>query len=186
MNIRRYVTTLVTVAGYWFSAETSAAVVHYEVALTGFQEVNASGQFNQGDPDGFGVADLRIDAATFTIEWDFMVANIALPLTGAHIHQNVAGQNGPVVVNFNGQLSGSGFNDPDLANVIANPKDFYVNLHNADFPNGAIRGQIGDPLPAPVPLPAAMWLFGPGLLGLLGIAARKRRRDAWPDTPHPE
>ena len=127
---------------------------------------------------------------SFTVAGDGSVSG-SVSTTGvqgtmAHIHRGARGQNGPVVVNFNGQLSGSGFNDPDLANVIANPKDFYVNLHNADFPNGAIRGQIGDPLPAPVPLPAAMWLFGPGLLGLLGIAARKRRRDAWPDTPHPE
>jgi hypothetical protein len=29
--------------------------------------------------------------------------------------------------------------------------------------------------PEPVPLPAAVWLFGSGLLGLLGIARRKKR-----------
>ena len=29
--------------------------------------------------------------------------------------------------------------------------------------------------PAPVPLPAAAWLFGSGLLGLIGVARRKRR-----------
>ena len=175
MNTRRYIAALVAATGFWLSAEASAAIVHYQVAMTGFQEVGAPNQFNQGDPDGFGVADLRIDTTALTVDWNFMVANIALPLTGAHIHQAVAGQNGPVVVSFNAQLSGSGLNDPDLANVIANPKDFYVNLHNAEFPGGAIRGQIGDPLPAPVPLPAAAWLVGSGLLGLLGMAGRRLR-----------
>lgn len=173
MNMRRYIAVLVAATGFGLSAEAPAAIVHYQVAMTGFQEVNGGGQFNQGDPDGFGVADLRIDTTVLTVDWNFMIANIALPLTGAHIHQGAAGQNGAVVVNFNAQLSGSGLNDLDLANVIANPKNFYVNLHNAEFPGGAIRGQIGDPLPAPVPLPAALWLFGSGLLGLFGVTRRK-------------
>ena len=38
-----------------------AAIVHFQVAMTGFQEVNGGGQFNQGDPDGFGVADLGVE-----------------------------------------------------------------------------------------------------------------------------
>jgi hypothetical protein len=32
-----------------------------------------------------------------------------------------------------------------------------------------------DVIPAPVPLPAALWLFGSGLLGLLGVARRRVR-----------
>ena len=33
-------------------------------------------------------------------------------------------------------------------------------------------------VPAPVPLPAAVWLLGSGLLGLVGVARRKRSGDA--------
>jgi hypothetical protein len=29
-----------------------------------------------------------------------------------------------------------------LANIVANPSNFYVNVHNADFPGGAVRGQL--------------------------------------------
>jgi hypothetical protein len=57
--------------------------------------------------------------------------------------------------------------------ALAHPSNFYVNLHNGMFPAGAIRGQISDPyrvVVEPVPLPAAAWLFGSGLLGLVGIA----------------
>lgn len=32
--------------------------------------------------------------------------------------------------------------------------------------------------PAPVPVPPALWLFGSGLLGLIGVARRKTHRDA--------
>ena len=161
--------------GPWCAGPASAAIAHFQVALTGFQEVGAPFDFGKGDPDAFGVADLLIDSITNTIDWEIAVADLALPLTGAHIHQASAGINGPIVVNFSGQLSGTGLFDPDLASVIANPKGFYVNLHNADFPGGAVRGQLGDPLPNPVPLPAAVWLFGLGLLGLIGVARCKAR-----------
>lgn len=175
VKTKTLVAILVATTGLWCSNPATAAIVHFQIALTGFQEVNAPNQFNNGDTDGFGVADLLIDSGTNTIAWQFSVANISLPLTGAHIHQGVAGTNGPVVVNFNAQLNGAGLVDPDVANVIANPKGFYINLHNADFPNGAIRGQISDPLPpSPVPLPSAAWLFGAGLFGLVGFGRWKR------------
>lgn len=146
-------------------AATHAALVQFIVPLSGSQEFPGP-----GDTDGNGLANLIIDDVANSISWTFTVNNIVLPLSGAHIHQGNAGASGPVVVNFNSQLSGSGLVDADLANVLANPTGFYVNLHNASFPGGAIRGQLA----APVPLPAAAWLFGTGLLGLLGMARRKR------------
>lgn len=176
IKIKTLIAVLAMTTGLWCSSPAVAAIVHFQVAMTGFQEVSAPNQFNNGDPDAFGVANLLIDSSTNTIDWQFSVANLTLPLTGAHIHQGAAGTNGPVVVNFNAQLSGIGLVDPDLVNVLANPKGFYVNLHNADFPGGAIRGQLGDPLPNPVPLPAAVWLLGSGLLGLLGVAQRRGNR----------
>jgi hypothetical protein len=124
------------------AAPADARIRAFTVALDGQQEVNGSGTPNQGDPDGTGTAVLVIDDATNTIDWTFTVANIALPLTLAHIHQGAAGSNGTVVVDFSAQLQGSGLVDADLASVIANPAGFYVNLHNSAFPGGALRGQL--------------------------------------------
>jgi hypothetical protein len=36
------------------------------------------------------------------------------------------------------------------------------------------NGNLMNPTPATVPLPAATWLFGSGLLGLVGMARKKK------------
>ncbi len=142
------------------TAGASGGVTTFIVTLDGFQEVNAGGMPNQGDLDGSGIATLMIDDSVSPpqIDWNFVVNGITLPLTLAHIHQAPAGSNGPVVVDFSAQLSGSGLADADLVNVLANPSNFYVNLHNVDFPGGALRGQI--PAPGSVALVAAAGLMG--------------------------
>lgn len=45
----------------------------------------------------------------------------------------------------------------------------YINVHTPGNRGGEIRGQL-----QVIPIPAAAWLFGSGLLGLIGIARRKR------------
>ena len=111
-----------------------------------------------------GTATLMIDNITNSISWEITVANILLPPIGAPIHQQVAGMNGGDVVNFSGQLSGANLADPDLANLLANPTGFYVNIHNEAFPSGAIRGQLGSPVPAP----AGVLLLATGIAALGG------------------
>jgi hypothetical protein len=139
------------------SLPAGAAVLQFTAILNGQNEINGS-----GDLDGSGVATLLIDDVANTIDWNIVANDIAMPLTGAHIHQGDSGINGPVVVNFNSALAGSGLFDTDLAAVIANPGGFYVNLHNADFPAGAIRGQI---TPGPEPAAAGLMLAGLALVG---------------------
>lgn len=147
-----------------------AALVQFNVPLSGSAEAPGP-----GDADGSGLAAFSIDSATNTISWNITTNNIALPITGAHIHQAAAGVPGPIVVNFNGQLSGAGLVDTDLASVLADTQGFYVNIHNGDFPAGAIRGQFCESIPSPVPVPAAAWLFGSGLMGLVGVMRRRIR-----------
>jgi hypothetical protein len=134
-----------------------AAPVPFAVPLDGFQEVPGP-----ADPDGTGTAFLAIDPVTLTINWDIVVNNIDSPLTGAHIHRAPVGVAGPIVVDFSSQLSGTGLTDRDLADVLANPTGFYVNVHTLPFPAGAIRGQLDLPIPAP----SALGLVALGLLAL--------------------
>jgi hypothetical protein len=103
------------------------------------------------DPDGSGRA--GVDARDSRVCWSASWANIATPTRG-HIHQGAAGTNGPIVVPFfeapNGlpatldSVSGctTGLDPALVRSIRSNPSGFYVNLHNAEFPGGAIRGQL--------------------------------------------
>jgi hypothetical protein len=100
---------------------------------------------NAGDPDGEGSAAVTLNQGQGEVCFDIRVSDIA-PVTGAHIHVGAAGVSGPVVVSFdvpNKGLSGCVNADPGLIKAIRqNPAAYYVNVHNADFPAGAVRGQL--------------------------------------------
>lgn len=153
------------------ASPASAAIDSYIAFLYGANEIPA------GDPDGFGLATLLIDNVANTVSWSILALNIDLPLTGAHIHQAPTGANGGVIVNFAASLTGSGLFDSDLA--LINPGSaagFYVNLHNAIYPAGAIRGQleyVGTATP-PIPEPGTTALMLAGL-GVVGFLVRRRR-----------
>ena len=96
-----------------------------------------------GDIDGAGFATLRLMArrgdVCATVSW----RNIQRP-TAAHIHR---ASDGAVMVDLSGALSdGSGCNTSVSGTVIrainANPRAYYVNVHNAPYPGGAIKGTL--------------------------------------------
>jgi hypothetical protein len=120
-----------------------AALFYFNVPLDGAQEVDASGNPNQGDLDGSGIAELFLDTDTNTISWVIGVTGIDAVIA-AHIHIGDKGTNGVVRIDFSGQLSGTTV-DPDVSLVAADPEGWYVNVHTGPFPAGAIRGQIPEP-----------------------------------------
>jgi CHRD domain len=110
--------------------------------LTGASEVPGP-----GDPDGSGSAQLTLNQGQGEICYELSVSGIA-PATAAHIHIAPAGVAGPVVVGLapptSGSSSGCATVDPELIKAIRqNPENYYVNVHNVDFPRGAVRGQLG-------------------------------------------
>ena len=112
--------------------------------LTGAAQVEAA-----GDPDGSGTAMVTLNTDTGEVSFDLSYANVKLPTAAAHIHRGAAGVAGPVVVPFyaepkdTNRVSGKVTADVALVKEIAaNPAGFYVNVHNADYPKGAIRGQL--------------------------------------------
>jgi len=105
-------------------------------------------EFPPADPDGTGFALITLNAGQATVCWELTVSNIQ-PATAAHIHKAPAGVNGPVVVPLSppttGSSSGCTAADPALiADIIENPEEYYVNVHNAEFPGGAVRGQLSN------------------------------------------
>jgi hypothetical protein len=114
--------------------------------LTGAAEVPGP-----GDPDGSGTAMITLNQGQGEVCWSIHVENITLPATGAHIHVGAAGVAGPVVVPLSppdatGHSAGCTTADPDLIKAIRqNPENYYVNVHTADYPAGAVRGQLTKP-----------------------------------------
>jgi hypothetical protein len=102
-----------------------------------------------GDLDGTGTARLTLNRGTGEVCWDISVAGITLTATAAHIHEAPAGVPGDVVVTLgapgtDGTSAGCTTADRSLVKEIAkNPEAYYVNVHNEDFPGGALRGQLG-------------------------------------------
>lgn len=121
-------------------AAAVAAAKPYLADLSGANEVPPA------DPDGRGTAAVTIDVATGEICVDMRVSNITTAVA-AHIHRGAAGVNGPVVVpltapNTTSAQCVTASPVPLAAEIAANPGGFYVNVHTADYPNGAIRGQL--------------------------------------------
>ena len=115
----------------------------FVVQLTGAAEVPGP-----GDPDGRGRAALTINPGQGTVCYRIEVEGID-PATLAHIHRGGADVAGPVVVTFAPPTDGSSegcVEDLDrelLRDILSNPSGYYVNVHNATFTAGALRGQLG-------------------------------------------
>lgn len=100
-----------------------------------------------GDPDGMGTADITVNPGQGEICYTLTATNIA-PAIAAHIHAAPAGVAGPVVVPLmpptSGTSSACASVSRELAKaIIQHPENYYVNFHNAQYPAGAIRGQLG-------------------------------------------
>ncbi len=134
------VVTLAMVGALAFAVPASSgADPAFWTSLSGAAEVPGP-----GDPDGLGAALLHISSTQ--VCYKLGVVKIA-PATAAHIHAAAAGVAGPVVVALQAPSSGASKAcatvTPALASaIIANPANYYVNVHNADYPGGAVRGQL--------------------------------------------
>ena len=111
------------------------------------QMTGAAERPGPGDPDGSGTAVFRVNPGQGEVSYTLTVRNIA-PANAAHIHRAPSTDPGPIVVSLaaptNGSSSGCAPISRDLAKeLIQNPAAFYVNVHNAEYPAGAVRGQLG-------------------------------------------
>ena len=170
------------------------AATFFQATLEGAQE------FPPVVSSANGTASLTLNDAQTRLEINIQINGLDLDgnqtpdtndnVTGAHIHFAPPQSNGGVVFGFirpDSDLNGDLVIDPaagtifsawdlnegngttlgaQLTNLLNG--NLYINVHTLAVPGGEIRGQINV-----VPIPAALWLFGSGLIGLIGVARRK-------------
>jgi CHRD domain len=115
--------------------------------MTGAKEVDATGQKGVGDPNGRGSFSATLDGRTLC--YGIQVKNIEDPVA-SHIHRGGRSVAGPVVQALEHPDTGDPGSSSACVRLIrslarelrANPRSFYVNVHTADFPGGAVRGQL--------------------------------------------
>ena len=109
--------------------------------LTGTAEVPGP-----GDPDGTGTATFTLNPGKGEICYELTVDKIA-PANVAHIHEGAVDKVGPPILTLTLTENGSSKGCADLArekimDIIKNPDNYYVNVHNAEYPDGAVRAQL--------------------------------------------
>lgn len=144
-------------------SDTGGAI--FAASMNGANEVPTQGGPAVGDKDGKALQFVQVkgDEVSVTVKW----RGTGKP-TALHIHQGAKGTNGGVKVDFT-KLLGKSKGDSKskskgdsknkskgnrvtgtvkvhdaalLAQLKANPNSFYANLHTAEFPGGAVRGQL--------------------------------------------
>ncbi len=112
---------------------------HLTAQLRGPNEQPAAPASNRGR------VEIRLNASTGKVCWDFTISHIDGKGQAAHIHKGAPGVSGPVYIPLGGGFKREGCVSAPKAKiraVAANPGGFYVNVHNAKHLAGAMRGQL--------------------------------------------
>ena len=142
---------LATAANAWGASAT------YLVSLNGANEVAPT----VGDPNGSAFGTISLDDVTGNISYAITYANLET-LSDFHIH----GPNGPAGVSqsvwigfgiattvpgtLTRALTLPAVDLPKITQVLANPANFYLNIHTTPtHAGGAVRGQLGTLVPEP-------------------------------------
>jgi hypothetical protein len=133
------VTTVVLAAGL-STAGGAAAKSTLRASMNGTSEVP------KGDTDGRGTARITTDSAKGRVCYSIKLSKVGTVAMG-HIHKGAKGKAGPVSILL--------FDKPTkkpkgcvtakkslVKDVEEHPTRYYVNVHNAKYPAGAVRGQL--------------------------------------------
>jgi CHRD domain len=118
--------------------------VSYSVSLSGAAGVS-SPRAPAGEPNGSGFAAISVNASTGELCWKFsQLKNVTRP-TVARIYR--AASLGSFLYGFRlghtYKSSGCLPENPIFLGLLgARPQEFYVSIHSARFPEGAVRGQV--------------------------------------------
>ncbi|MFI1396282.1 CHRD domain-containing protein [Streptomyces sp. NPDC020681] len=127
----------------------------FVASLRGANEVPVQGGPAVGDRDGAALEFVKVDGDKVSVAVKFR--GVDKP-TALHIHQGAKGANGGIKVDFGevltkGKTKSKGWTGAVTGTVTVkdaavldafkkDPNGFYANLHTAEFPGGAVRGQF--------------------------------------------
>lgn len=131
----------ILIAGAVLSLSLASLAQAAPVTLTA--DLSGKNEVANGDENATGNGSVVIDVEAKTVKWTITTKDLEDPVA-AHIHSGKAGTNGGVVVNFGKDLTGtlSDQKAEDLSAILANPGDYYINVHSKTNPAGAARGQL--------------------------------------------
>jgi hypothetical protein len=123
-------------------AATGGGTTKLEAQLRGRNEVPAAPASNRGK------VELRLTPSSGRVCWEFKLAKIDGRPTQAHIHIGRKGVSGNVFIPL--VAHGKPYTRQGCATakramvraVLGKPSAYYVNVHNAKHPAGAMRGQL--------------------------------------------
>jgi len=98
----------------------------------------------KGSLAAHGIVNLDLKAGAGKVCWTFQLVGVSGAAV-AHIHKGPAGKAGPVFIPLGASYKGKGCASASkklIEAVESSPNGYYVNVHNKQYPNGVVRGQL--------------------------------------------
>ena len=148
------------------SYSASAAIINLTSTITGDQADAGNGTGSTGTGEGTMTFDDVSKELSWEISWTGLVDENAAHFHGPALPNQNAGVQVNIGVAANPAIGSAILDDAQASDLLDGL--WYINIHTDAFPSGEIRGQV-----TVVPIPAAVWLFGSGLILLIGLGRNK-------------